>query len=329
MTQPAFWRGKTVLVTGATGFLGGWLAARLLDYGATVVATVRRDRPSSQFAMAGLAARCRVVTGDNHDPATIAAVFRDHAPDAVFHTAAMGDVNECLRDPLGCYKSNIDSTLYILEAIRTKRPACIAVVSSSDKAYGPQEVPYRESQSLKPNHPYEVSKAAQDLMAQSHGRVFGLPVAVTRCANYYGGWDFNWTRIIPYAIRCAIRGETVKLRSDGRFTRDFLYIEDAVDVQLSLAEAVAARKELRGEAFNFSYEIDIEIIEIVRRIGALMNVPLEPEIKADAKAEIRYMAVNADKARAMLGWKPLFTFEDGLLQSIEWYRAYLAKHPAS
>ncbi|MBL8671593.1 MAG: sugar dehydratase, partial [Alphaproteobacteria bacterium] len=101
------------------------------------------------------------------------------------------------------------------------------------------------------------------------------------------------------------------------------------DVQLSLAEAVAARKELRGEAFNFSYEIDIEIIEIVRRIGALMNVPLEPEIKADAKAEIRYMAVNADKARAMLGWKPLFTFEDGLLQSIEWYRAYLAKHPAS
>jgi CDP-glucose 4,6-dehydratase len=323
--DPQAWRDRTVVVTGATGFLGGWLVGRLLDYGAKVVAQVRRDKPDSQFALESYADRCHVVRGEGWDPDLIAGIFDAHTPDVILHTAANADVNNALADPVDNFRSAIDSTMLLLEQVRTRRPECAMIVSSSDKAYGPQPTPYRESAALRPHHPYEVAKATQDLMTQSYGKVFGLPVAVTRCGNYFGGWDFNWTRIIPYTISAIVRGEQITLRSDGRFTRDFLYIEDAVDVQLMLAERVLADPSVRGEAFNFSLEVDIEILDMVHRIGELMGVEVAPRVNADAKAEIRFMRVDSTKAREMLGWRPAHDLDAGLRATIEWYRAYLER----
>ncbi len=193
-------------------------------------------------------------------------------------------MNKALADPVDNFRSAIDSTMLLLEQVRNRNPECALVVSSSDKAYGPQPTPYLESAPLQPNHPYEVAKATQDLMTQSYGRVFGLPVVVTRCGNYFGGWDFNWTRIIPGTIRSLVRGKPVILRSDGRFTRDFLYIDDAVDVQLMLAERVVDDPGIRGEPFNFSLEVDIEILDLVKKIGEIMGIDAEPQVEADSKA---------------------------------------------
>jgi dTDP-glucose 4,6-dehydratase len=325
LSAPSVWNGRTVFVTGATGFLGGWLVGRLLDYGANVVALVRRDRAESQFELAGYAARCHIVRGEAWDPALISEVFKAYPLAAIFHTAASADVNQALADPLDNFRSAIDSTMLLLEQVRLHQPDCAVVVSSSDKAYGPQPTPFSESAALRPHHPYEVAKATQDLMAQSYGRVFGLPVAVTRCANYFGGWDFNWRRIIPGTIRALLLGEPVILRGDGRFTRDFLYVDDAVDIQLMLAERLLVDASIRGEPFNFSLEVDFEILDLVKRIGRLMGIDVNPRLNAEAKAEIPLMRVSCDKARAQLGWRPAHDLDSALQATIDWYRDYFAR----
>ena len=325
LVDPSAWQGRTVLVTGATGFLGGWLVGRLLRYGANVIALVRREKANSQFGLAGYSGRCQVVHGEASDPALIANVFETYPLAAVFHTAASADVNKALADPVDNFLSAINSTMYLLEQVRINNPECAVVVSSSDKAYGTQPTPFFESAALRPNHPYEVAKATQDLMAQSYGRVFGVPVAVTRCGNYFGGWDFNWNRIIPCTIRAILLDRPVVLRSDGRFTRDFLYIDDAVDVQLMLAERVIADPSIRGEPFNFSLEVDLEILDLVKRIGRLMNVEADLRVNADATAEIWLMRVASDKARARLAWVPAHDLDLALQVTIDWYRKYFTR----
>ena len=322
--RPQFWSGKTALVTGATGFLGGWLVRRLLDHGAAVVALVRGPSPRSQFEIAGLDKRSTVVRGNVSDPGVIAAAFAARPIDAVFHLAANVDVERALREPQATIAEATEATLAIVEEVRRRRPQCAVVVASSDKAYGPQPVPYREDANLAPRHPYEVAKACQDLIAQSYGKVYGLPVTVTRCGNYFGGFDFKWQRIIPGTIRALLAGEPVVLRSDGKFTRDFLYVEDAVDVHLALAERSIADPTLRGEAFNFSHEVDIEVIDIVRRLIALVGAKIEPQIQNTAQQEIRFIRVSSDKARERLGWRPRHDFDAALAETVGWYRDYLS-----
>lgn len=162
-------------------------------------------------------------------------------------------------------------------------------------------------------------------MAQTYGHTFGVPVVVTRCANYFGGWDFNWNRIVPGTIRALLLEKPVVLRSDGRFTRDFLYIDDAVDIQLMLAERVAADTSIKGEPFNFSLEVGIEILDLVKRIGSLMGIEVNPQVNADAKAEIRLMRVASDKARAQFDWSPSHDLSSALQVTIDWYREYFAR----
>lgn len=315
-----FWRGRTALVTGATGFLGGWLVQWLLGQGAHVVAPVRNAAKASQFVTGGLMARCTAPVGSLYDPEFVASLFDGHRFDAVFHTAAVADVRVALQDPVECFRSAIDSTFLILEQVRKRSPHTGVVVSSSDKAYGPQAVPYFETSGLKPNHPYEVAKAAQDMIAQSYGRVLGLPVCVTRCANYFGGWELNLTRIVPDAVLCALDGRRLTLRSDGKFTRDFLYIEDGVSVQIGLAERLIEKADIKGEAFNFSYEVEIDILELVAKIFGLVGNDPGVDVVSTAQAEIRHMRTDTQKARTMLGWAPAFTLDTGLAATIDWYR---------
>jgi CDP-glucose 4,6-dehydratase len=324
---PSFWQGRNVLVGGATGFLGGWLTSRLLREGARVIAIVRRPRPDSQFAIAGLAHQTQVECGSLHDAGFLERVFSENRIDVFYHVGYGADVNRVLAEPLECFRSSTESTWVILDLIRRLQPECISVISSTDKAYGSQPLPYLESSALRPLHPYEVAKASQDLAAQSFGKIYGLRAAVTRCGNFFGGYDFNFTRLIPGACRSLAAGERPVLRSDGRFTRDFLYIEDAVDAQLLLAERLSANPRLYGEAFNFSYGEQLEVVEILRRIAYLAGRHIEPLVANHVQAEIRHMHLSSQKAEELLGWRPCIGFEEGLRRTVQWYGARFGKGP--
>lgn len=318
-----FWQGKTVLVTAGAGFLASWLIRKLVSYGANVVAVVRRVKPDSHFALVGLHRHVTVEQGSIYDADFITGLFDRHHFDVCFHVAYGADVNKVLTEPLECFRSTVESTWLLLELIRTRNPKCICVVSSSDKAYGAQTLPYRESNALMPRHPYEVAKASQDHAAQSYGKVYNVPVAVTRCGNYFGPYDFNFSRLIPGVVKDIISGNAPELRSDGRFTRDFLYIEDAVDVQLLMAEQLARNPSLYGEAFNFSYGEQIEVIEIVNRIVAILDAQVEPKVNNTVQAEIRHMHLSSNKAAQKLNWTPRVGFDDGLQSTVLWYADFL------
>jgi dTDP-glucose 4,6-dehydratase len=320
--QRHFWTAKTVVVAGATGFLGGWLVRRLVEYDANVVTIVRNPNRQSQVAMEGLLHRTTVEVGSVDDPRLLAQIFEKYAIDAFFHAAYGADVNRVLQEPVECFRSSALATWIVLDLIRRVQPSCVAVVSSSDKAYGAQALPYRETSDLRPVHPYEVAKACQDLAAQSFGHVYRVPVAVTRCGNFFGPYDFNFTRLIPSVCRSLANNETPRLRSDGRFTRDFLYIEDAVDVQLLLAERLAADASIYGEAFNFSYGEQLEVGSIVRELMKLAGIQAAPIVENTVQAEIRHMHLSSEKAQRILKWKPMIGFAEGLRRSVAWYLEY-------
>jgi CDP-glucose 4,6-dehydratase len=197
-------------------------------------------------------------------------------------------------------------------------------VASSDKAYGDQEIlPYHEKTPLQGQHPYDASKSAADLLATTYAVTYGLPIAITRCGNFYGGGDLNWNRIIPGTIRSVVRGQRPIIRSDGNYIRDYFYVEDGAAAYMLLAEQLAFHPELRGEAFNFSNEIQVTVIQIVQRILDLMGSSLEPQILNEASNEIRHQYLSAEKACTVLNWQPLFTLDLGLEKTIEWYQDFL------
>jgi CDP-glucose 4,6-dehydratase len=325
--MPTFWCGKTVLVAGATGFLGGWLVRRLLEDGAHVVTLVRSPKPESQFFKEALDTRVQIEWGSVTDEVLIQHIFNRHPIDVFFHAAYGADVSRVLEEPLECFKSSALSTWQILEFLRKHRPQCVSVISSTDKVYGRQPMPYREDMPLKPLHPYEMAKASQDFAAQSYGKVFNLPVAVTRCGNYFGGHDFNFTRLIPGVVRSIMQGEAPTLRSSGQFTRDFLYIEDAVDVQLLLAEKLSTNPKLSGEAFNFSYGERVQVLDIVRQICRLLDAPFNPVVNETTHTEIPHIELSSDKAKQLLDWQPSHGFMNGLERTVSWYRNYFEKQP--
>lgn len=322
----SFWSGKTVLVTGATGFLGGWLIRRLLECGAQVVALVRSHKPNSQFFLESFddSPSVTVYWGDVSDQALIEHIFDEHPIEVLFHTAYGADVHRVLEEPLECFRSSAISTWQILDFLRKHHPTCISVISSTDKVYGRQPTPYREGAPLQPLHPYEVAKASQDHAAQSYGKVFKLPVAVTRCGNYFGGYDFNFTRLIPGVVQSIMQGDTPTLRSNGRFTRDFLYIEDAAEAQLLLAQRLSEDETLYGEAFNFSYGEHIEVLDIVKQICRLLDVPAEVVVNQNSATEIPNMALSCEKARQSLEWHPSYNFTTGLERTVSWYREHFS-----
>ena len=324
MASSIFWSGKTVFVAGATGFLGGWLVRRLITHGAHVVALVRSHKPHSQFFMGSLDKQASVEWGSVDDQRVIEGIFKRHPIDIFFHAAYGADVHRVLDEPLECFRSSALSTWQILDFLRKNRPSCISVISSTDKVYGRQPIPYREDMALQPIHPYEAAKASQDYAAQSYGKVFKCPVAVTRCGNFFGGYDFNFTRLIPGVSRSIIQGNVPTLRSNGRFTRDFLYIEDAVDAQLLLAERLAENPALYGEAFNFSYGERIEVRDIAQRVCQILDAPSDLLVNEKCAAEIPHIELSSEKAKRDLDWKPSYGFARGLERTVRWYREHAA-----
>ena len=323
--QAAFWLDRPTLVTGATGLVGGWLVRKLLAEGADVVCLIRDWVPQSELVRAGLLERVKVVRGDIRDQATMERTLGEYEVDTVFHLAAQTIVGIANRNPISTFETNVAGTWVLLEACRRSPSVHQIVVASSDKAYGSHEVlPYSEDAPLMGRHPYDVSKSAADLIAQSYGATYDLPVAITRCGNFYGGGDLNWSQLVPGTIRSVVRGQRPVIRSDGQFVRDYFYAEDGAAANMVLAEHLADDPSLRGQAFNFSNETQVTVLELVRQILALMGSDLEPDVRNEARNEIRQQYLSAAKARELLGWEPLVTLDEGLRRTIAWYRDFLA-----
>lgn len=327
---PAAWVGRRALVTGATGFVGCWLVRALAARGAGVVALVRDSDPQSDFFRSGLARSVSVVSGQLEDFETVRRAINEHEVDTVFHLGAQAIVGAALRDPLPTFEANVRGTWHVLEAARVHHGLVKAViVASSDKAYGDtDDLPYKETHPLVGRHPYDVSKSCTDLIAASYFHTYGLPIAIARCGNVYGGGDLNWSRIVPGTIRSLLRRERPVLRSDGSMVRDYIYAEDAADAYLALAEQVG-RPEVAGQAFNFSTESYVTVREIVRTIQEVMSAhDLEPVVLSQAVGEIKAQSLCSAKARTVLGWSASHDLAAGLRKTVAWYRDYLAAEVA-
>lgn len=319
-----FWKDRSVLVTGATGLVGSWLTGRLKEAGADVVCLVRDWVPQSELVRARAIEQVKVVRGDVRDREVIERAIGEFETDTVIHLAAQTIVGIANRNPVSTFESNIQGTWNLLEACRRSPGVKSIVIASSDKAYGDQEIlPYGEETPLQGRHPYDVSKSCADLIAQAYAKTYGLPVAVTRCGNFYGGGDLNWNRIVPGTIRSVLRGERPVIRSDGQYVRDYFYVEDGAAAYLLLAEKLHCHPELRGLAFNFSLEIEVTVLDLVNRILRAMESSLEPLVLNEASNEIRRQFLCAARARKMLEWSPLFSLEEGIARTIPWYEGFL------
>lgn len=318
---------RRVLVTGATGMVGSWLVKELLARGARVVGLVRDADPRSELYRSGDVERISVVNGRLEDLRAVERAVNEHAVDTVFHLGAQTIVGAAHRDPLATFESNVRGTYNLLEACR-RHDGLVdrVVVASSDKAYGAQaDLPYTEDAPLDATRPYEVSKACADRLTRSYHETYDLPVTVARCGNVYGGGDLNWSRIVPGTIRSLLRGERPVIRSDGTYVRDYIYVEDVVDAYLDLADGLDDG-EVRGEPFNFSTESPLSVLEIVDRLrGILDGGDLEPRILDEAEGEIEAQHLSAAKARERLGWSPRWELDDGLRETVAWYREALSR----
>ena len=326
----AFWQDRPVFISGATGLVGSWLVRRLVEADADVVCLVRDWVPQSEFIRSKTIERVKVIRGDVRDQVILERALGEYEIDTVIHLAAQTIVGIANRNPLSTFETNIGGTWSLLEACRRSPKVKQIVVASSDKAYGDQvQMPYSESTPLQGQHPYDVSKSCGDLIAHAYAVSYQLPVAITRCGNFYGGGDLNWNRIVPGTIRSIFRGQRPLIRSNGQFIRDYFYVEDGAAAYMLVAEQLAAHAGLRGEAFNFSNELQITVLELTDRILSLMNSDLIPDVRNEASNEIRHQYLCAAKAREVLGWSPLFTLEEGLRRTIRWYQEFFEPHVES
>ncbi|MDW7729083.1 MAG: GDP-mannose 4,6-dehydratase [Bacillota bacterium] len=319
-----FWQDRPVMVTGSSGFLGGWLVRRLVEAGADLVCPVRDWVPASQLISAGLTEKVNLVRGDITDQGLLERALGEYEVKTVFHLAAQTIVPIANRNPVSTFESNIRGTWSLLEACRRSPNVEQIVTASSDKAYGEHEsLPYSEEFSLQGAFPYDVSKSCSDLISQSYHATYSVPVTITRCGNFFGGGDLNWNRIVPGTIRSVLRGQRPVIRSDGQYIRDYFYIEDGAAAYMLLAEKMAEKSSLAGEAFNFSNEIQLTVLELVNKILAVMKSDLEPDVRSEADHEIKHQYLSAEKARRMLGWSPLFSIDEALKRTVDWYRGFL------
>lgn len=320
----AFWRDRPTLVTGATGLVGSWLVRRLVDAGASVVCLIRDWVPQSELVRTDLLDHVVIVRGDVRDQALLERALGEHEIDTVMHLAAQTIVTIANRNPESTFDTNVRGTWALLEACRRSPLVQQIAFASSDKAYGSQErLPYDEDSPLQGRHPYDASKSCADLIAQAYATTHGVPVAITRCGNFYGGGDLNWNRIVPGTIRSVLRQQRPVIRSDGCYVRDYFYVEDGAAMYMQLAERLALDRTLIGEAFNFSNESRVTVLELVEKILALMGSDLQPDVRNETPNEIREQYLNATKARERLDWRPLFDLDEGLDRTVSWYRAFL------
>jgi CDP-glucose 4,6-dehydratase len=325
-----FWHSRPVLITGATGFLGSWLTLWLVEAGAQVVALVRDWSPQSNFARSRLDKRVTVARGSVTDFEAVQRVLNEYSVDTMFHLAAQAIVGTAHRSPLSTFETNVKGTWNVLEAARQMPSVQRLIVASSDKAYGTypeDQLPYREDYPLRGSAPYEVSKSCADWLAQSYFQTYfrwaGRPfVGVTRCANIFGGGDLNFGRIVPDVAWALVNDRDPVIRSHGQHVRDFLYVRDAVNACVTLAEKLG---EVSGEAFNFGLEHPLTVLQLTQMMVQLSGkAERKPIVQGTAPAEGEILAqwVSCAKARERLGWRPSATLEEGLTDTLLWYEKW-------
>ena len=326
------WAGTRVLFTGAQGFIGSWVAERLLEEGAEVLVLDRPPAEPSRFVLRGLHERCTAVSADLLDHASLRTAIEDHGVQAVFHLAASAIVGSAATSPLGTFEVNVAGTWNLLEACRlAHEPPVRIVVASTDKAYGIHEnLPYREDHALQPHYPYDASKASADIIARSYAHTFELPVAVTRLGNVFGGGDFNFSRLIPGTIQTLLNGERPVIRSNGLMERDFLYAEDAVTAYLAVAGSLD-RPELRGRAWNASIGHPVSVLEIVSGLTEISGVQVEPDVRGQGTphGELTRQWLDCSALREQLGWTPAWDLRRGLEETYRWYASCQRSAPSS
>jgi CDP-glucose 4,6-dehydratase len=311
------------LVTGARGFAASWLAKALLESGSEVSSIDREGGSPTGLDLQGITPDVNDVVGDLRDHDTILKLLTESKIDSVFHLAAQAIVGDANASPVPTFETNIEGTWVLLEACREAGVELI-VVASSDKAYGPHEqLPYTEDSSLQPVFPYDVSKAATDLIARSYWHTYGLPVAVTRFANLYGGGDRNFSRLIPETVTAVLDGRSPIIRSDGSPERDFLYVEDAAQAYLAVAGALS-KGEVGGEAFNAGWGHPHPVREVIHLICELGPGDVQPDYQGagNPSGEIDRQYLDSTKIRERIGWEPQVDLREGLKRTLEWYEAH-------
>jgi len=320
-----FWRDRPVFVTGGTGFLGSWLVRRLLQAKANLVCLVRHWTPQSEFVSRRLIDRVTVVRGDLCDQALMEKTLGEFEIRTVIHLAAQSINSVAHRNPGATFEANIGGTWKLLEACRRTPMVGQILIASSEKVYGGEfEEARTEESPLLARSPFDVSKACCDIIAQSYARTYGMPVVVTRSGNLFGGGDLNWQRIVPGTIRSIFRKQRPVIRSNGSRPRDFLYVEDCAAAHMYLAEELALREELAGEAFNLSGETRFTARELVQQILAAAGSTLEPDVLGESIPEATQNVLSTSKAEKVLGWRAGTSFPEALQQTVEWYRAHFA-----
>jgi CDP-glucose 4,6-dehydratase len=320
-----------VLFTGAQGFIGSWVAEQLLDEGAEVFVLDRPPAELSRFRLRGLDDRCTAVSADLTDAGSLSGALEEHGVQAVFHLAATAIVGSANTSPLRTYEVNVRGTWNLLEACRlASEPPQRVVVASTDKAYGVHEdLPYREDHALRPRYPYDASKACADIIARSYAHTFGLPVAVTRFGNVFGGGDVNFSRLIPGTIKALLAGERPVIRSNGLMERDFLYAEDAVAAYLAVACSLD-RPELHGHAWNASIGRPVSVLDVVRALIEIAGLGGEPDVRGHGTphGELSRQWLDSSAISERLGWTPAWDLQRGLEATYRWYEQELPRIPA-
>ncbi len=321
-----FWKGRSVFITGGAGFLGSWLVRRLVDLKASPVCLIR-DLNSPYRKAATWMYMADQVLGNVTDQALIERILGEYGVRTVYHLAAQAQVGVAARNPVSTFDTNVRGTWSVLEACRRSPLVQQVVVASSDKAYGEQpRLPYTEDMPLLGVYPYDASKACADRLAQSYAYTWGLPVAITRLGNLFGGGDRTWSRLVPGTIRRLLRGENPVIRGDGSAIRDWLYVEDAVDAYVRLAEWMEGKAEAEyGQAFNVSLGTKLSVTRVIDHIRYVMGLPMTNEYDREPAlpGEIPAQSLDCSKAHEVLGWQPQHTMEEGLRKAVAWYRENL------
>ena len=334
MKKKNFWHNKSVLITGVAGFVGSNLAKNLLKNGAKIIGLTKNKKIESLLYYEKIDKKINLVFGDITDKELLKSIFLKNKIEICFHLAAQVEVGLAAKYPFLTWETNIRGTYTLLETIReSKNKIKSLIVASSDKAYGQypkNKLPYKENYELKAEFPYDTSKACADMIARSYsGKLFNIPIIITRFANIYGPGQLNFTALIPDAIKSCVLNKKFKIRSDGTSVRDFVYIDDIVDLYKLLSKNLYLNpKKYSGEIFNAGTNIQHKIKDIIEKIFIYAKKRKELKIifkemnKNKTKGEISAQYMDYEKLYSYFKWKPNHKFKNTLPLLFKWYKKY-------
>ncbi len=316
----SFWNGRRTLITGIQGFIGAWLARALVERGARVIGYDRADRGALDLHP-GLREQVSLTLGELTDQQTLESVLRAESVETAYHLAAQSNISIAKGSPVAAFDTNIRGSWTFLDACRANGSLETIVVASSNTVYGEHDrAPFTEDFALNANNPYAASKACTDILARCYAASFGLPVAIVRATNTYGGADPNINRIVPGTMLKLLAGEAPEIRSDGSPRKGYLYVKDTVSAYLLTGER-AADDDVRGRGFNFHPDQPTSVLELVEAIVRVSGrADLAPRVLG-AAGTYEYEFLSSVRAQSVLGWRQAYPLEAGLSETYEWYRA--------